>query len=110
MPTIIMCVAIYLAFGWLSLFVAGMLDFDVFPKHMIFFFYPFVWMFVLAVAVVDTLVHLVTLGKNKSPSIRRYLLWGDRILHCVKMIFDPYELGLVVVKKIEQMKIRRNTK
>lgn len=104
MSTMLICVAIYLAFGWLSLFVAGMLDFDVFEKSTIFFFWPLVLMIALVVTVGDTLVQFVILWNHKSTSIRRCQLRVARSLHCIKIILNPYELGFVVAKKIEQRK------
>ena len=110
MSTMLICVAIYLAFGWLSLFVAGILDFDVFPKETIFFLWPLLWMFALVVIVGYTLVQFVTWGNHKFPSIRRYQSWVDRKIHCIKIILDPYKLGFVVAEKIEQRKINRHRK
>lgn len=101
MSTMLICVALYLAFGWLSLFVAGMLDFDVLEKSTIFFFWPLVLMIVLVVTVGDTLVIRVN---HKFPNIRRCQFRVARSLYCIKIILNPYELGFVVAKKIEQRK------
>ena len=101
MSTMLICVALYLAFGWLSLFVAGMLDFDVLEKSTIFFFWPLVLMIALVVTVGDTLVIRVN---HKFPNIRRCQFRVARSLYCIKIILNPYELGFVVAKKIEQRK------
>lgn len=104
MSTVLICVAIYLAFGWLSLFVAGMLDFDVLEKSTIFFFWPLVLMIALVVTVGDTSVQFVIRVNHKFPNIRRCQFRVARSLYCIKMILNPYELGFVVAKKIEQRK------